>query len=68
MYACIRETGGGFFGGVCEQDNRLLTFRGPPPPLGDSRIVPSEPQHLSVALLGAQLPIVVDRQCRRPSH
>jgi hypothetical protein len=31
MYACIRETGAGFFGGVCRQENRPPTFRDPPP-------------------------------------
>jgi len=33
MYAYIRETVGGFFAGVCEQDDRLLTFGNPPPTL-----------------------------------
>jgi hypothetical protein len=26
MYACIRETGGGFFAGVCRQENRYSIF------------------------------------------
>jgi hypothetical protein len=30
MYACISETGSGFFEGVCKQENRQLTFRDPP--------------------------------------
>jgi hypothetical protein len=37
MYACIRETGGGFFAVVCEQEYRPLVFRDPPPPLIFSR-------------------------------
>jgi hypothetical protein len=32
MYACIRQIGGGFFGGVCRWENQSLTFRDPPYP------------------------------------
>ena len=31
MYACICETGRGFFAGVCRLEDRPLTFRDPPP-------------------------------------
>jgi hypothetical protein len=27
MYACVHETGAGFFGGVCRLEDRPLTFR-----------------------------------------
>jgi hypothetical protein len=30
MYACIPETGRGFFEGVCRRENRLRTFRDRP--------------------------------------
>jgi hypothetical protein len=30
MYACISETGSGFFEGVYKRENRQLTFRDPP--------------------------------------
>lgn len=38
MYACVRETGRGFFEGVCGKENWPPTFRDPPLPPGDSRI------------------------------
>jgi hypothetical protein len=38
MYACTRETGGGFFGGVCRLADRPLTFRDPLPLPWHSRI------------------------------
>jgi hypothetical protein len=36
MYACILQIGTGFFGGVCKQENRQLTFRDPPHPGGQA--------------------------------
>jgi hypothetical protein len=33
MYACIRETGRGFFEGVCPPSNATANFHDPPPPL-----------------------------------
>jgi hypothetical protein len=38
MYACILETGRGFFGGVCTPSNTTAYLRDPPPPPLDSRI------------------------------
>jgi hypothetical protein len=32
MYACILETGGGFFGGVCPLGNHARISSDPPPP------------------------------------
>jgi hypothetical protein len=32
MYACIRETGRGFFARVCTPCNATAIFRDPPPP------------------------------------
>jgi hypothetical protein len=31
MYACIRETGRGFFEGLCRLEHQPPTFRDPPP-------------------------------------
>jgi hypothetical protein len=33
MYACINETGRGFFEGFRRSEDRPPTFRDPPPPL-----------------------------------
>jgi hypothetical protein len=32
MYACVHETGSGFFDGVCTLSNATAIFRDPPPP------------------------------------
>src|SRR5215218_2808223 len=47
MYACIPEIGGRFFEGVYRLENRLLTFREPPPPPWHSRI--DSGRHILVA-------------------
>jgi hypothetical protein len=39
MYACTRETGGGFFEGVCPPSNATANFRDPPPPSLERRLV-----------------------------
>src|SRR5215217_5059377 len=44
MYACILETGRGFFEGVCAPCNATAHFRDPPPLL-DSRIASPEAFH-----------------------
>src|SRR5215213_8266359 len=36
MYACIRGSGRGFFSGVCNLEDRSLTFRDPPHPGGQA--------------------------------
>jgi hypothetical protein len=37
MYACIRETGRGFFEGVCAPSDATAIFRDPPPPRNAQR-------------------------------
>jgi hypothetical protein len=39
MYACILETGRGFFEGVCTPGNATANFRDPPPPSLKRRLV-----------------------------
>jgi hypothetical protein len=39
MYACAREIGGGFFEGVCRLEDRLRTFRDPPPMLAIREVI-----------------------------
>jgi hypothetical protein len=38
MYACVHQTGRGFFAGACRSEDLPPTFRDPPPPLCRSRI------------------------------
>src|SRR5215217_8085072 len=54
MYACILETGRGFFEGVCAPGNASAYFRDPPPLL-DSRIASPEAFHLDAYVAIAQL-------------
>jgi hypothetical protein len=42
MYACPRETAGGFSAGVCRLEDRPLTFRDPLPPRCHSRMAPCQ--------------------------
>jgi hypothetical protein len=75
MYACISETGRGFFAVVCGGENRPPTFRDPPPPLASrsesgkhTLAAPSVRVYAGSSIWTSENTLLLSKSVRRLAH